>query len=70
MTLEIRATEVITIQDVFGEMLRAVKRLFSFAVAESDKAASADITEQDDNKSPPDLGVSVSERVQSGESLG
>ncbi len=70
MTLEISVGESITVLDRIGEaVLTLIKKIIQL-FTEPDEPVTEPEANNDDNKSPPTLGVNVSEDVGTGEAIG
>ena len=73
-TLEIYANELITVSDLFGTIMVAIRKWASnFAIHfadESDEEAESAEGEEEDNKDPPTLSVQVKDVAQSKDIFG
>jgi len=78
MTLEVSVSEVIVVGDVFGVIRQFIARIISLFGTDGEEDTSADNTNSDNNKAPPesdgpilpDLGVQVRDNAKPGESFG
>lgn len=63
-TLRIHVAEVITVTDIVVDAVDYIVRaIINFVKPKPKKAKTEDVPKEDDNKSPPDLGISIEEKI-------
>jgi hypothetical protein len=69
-TLEIHVSELIRVADVIADTVEYLLRvLINFVKPKSKKAKKAEIADDSDNKSPPDLSVAVKDEINTTERI-
>ena len=70
MTLEIHVFDMVTVKDIVNKIEELFQKFINFVVPLKIEIIKQEVNKSDSNKSPPDLGIFVSDSVRTVEKLG